>query len=607
MINIFKKNKVQKSSDPNDARVEKEPTFSKLAVGGADNQSADSGKSGKEIPPLARLAGMDPELRKPVVSNVRPSQKSRPSTPSKPAGKSGPAVINGTVPKRVAPDRVDRAPTVSASSAPARTTQERASPARIAPGRSDPAPASPEKISKIDFDRAGDGPPKRKAKLVLASVPSKKDESGRDESDFALSGKAERDDALPQFKTPPLDPSTRRERPSGPLDGDSQAKLWEAFTPTKPKRWSRYFAGRRWAIQRVITAIEEEQAHVVIFGARGIGKTSLANIIAESASQVEYQVLRCPCSADITFEEIFRGFLRNLPSEFMDRSARAKNPAVEHFEQLLPRGSFGPTELTVALSYLKLEHVILIVDEFDRVNSEHLKNQLAETIKNLSDISARITFIVVGIAQNLDELIGKHPSIQRHLAAVHLPLMEAPELRALIEVGESASGMRFDEATRESVISFAKGLPYYAQLMCLYSGRHALERGSVAVEMMDLREAMAQVLDEADPVTAAMYDMATQGERNGFMNDVMFAAARCRFDRFGAFTAADAADVALDMNNHKLRELTLHKALTTLTLPQNGAVLEKQRTPSGTTKYSFQHQTMRQYILVRQARQRGLI
>ena len=414
-------------------------------------------------------------------------------------------------------------------------------------------------------------------------------------------------DALPRFKTPPLDPSARPARPTGEIDSDSQAKLWEAFTPTKPKRWSRYFAGRRWAIQRVITAIEEEQAHVVIFGDRGIGKTSLANVLAESASQVEYQVLRCPCSADITFEEIFRGFLRNLPSEFMDRSARAKNPAVEHFEQLLPRGAFGPTELTVALGYLKLEHVILIIDEFDRVNSEQLKNQLAETIKNLSDISARITFIVVGIAKNLDDLIGKHQSIQRHLVAVHLPLMEPPELRALIEVGEAASGMHFDEATRDSIVSFAKGLPYYAQLMCLYSGRHALERGSKTVEMTDLREAMAQVLVEADPVTMAMYDMATQGERNQFMTDVMFAAARCRYDRFGAFTASDAADIALDGDDRKLRELTLHKSLSSLTLPQNGAVLEKQRTPSGTTKYSFLHQTMRQYILVRQARQRGLI
>lgn len=539
MINIFKKNKTQKSSGPGEERVIEEPTFSRIVVGGNDGQSTDSDE---DTPLVARLADIDPELMEPVMSGARSTRKDRPSTLRKPNNKPGAKAANGAAPKRV------------------------------------------------DLDDASDEKPRRN--LKLAPVPAAKAESG---------------DALPQFKTPPLDPSARRERPGGSLDGDSQAKLWEAFTPTKPKRWSRYFAGRRWAIQRVITAIEEEQAHVVIFGARGIGKTSLANVLAESASQVEYQVLRCPCSADITFEEIFRGFLRNLPSEFMDRSARAKNPAVEHFEQLLPRGSFGPTELTVALSYLKLEHVILIVDEFDRINSNQLKNQLAETIKNLSDISARITFIVVGIAQNLDELLGKHPSIQRHLVAVHLPLMEAPELAALIEVGEAASGMHFDEATRDSVVSFAKGLPYYAQLMCLYSGRHALERGSSDVEMQDLREAMAQVLDEADPVTAAMYDMATQGERNSFMTDVMFAAARCRFDRFGTFTAADAAEVALDTDNRKLRELTLHKSLTALTQPQNGAVLEKQRTPSGTTKYCFQHQTMRQYILVRQARQRGLI
>jgi ABC-type branched-subunit amino acid transport system ATPase component len=589
MVNIFKKNKTSKSRDSAEAWAAEEPTFSRLVAGGNDRNLDQSSAAEfpaidspavdpkgvdspgidfpaddlpdtdtpMHIPLVARLADIDPELREPVISGTRSTEKRRASLlrKSNPARESNSS--NGAGPEHTGAGKG--------------TT-----------GRGHAKPRQPKPRQ----------PKPRQQGQKPVSISSVQDESG---------------DALPRFKTPPLDSAVRPDRPGDPIDSGSQAKLWEAFTPTKPKRWSKYFAGRRWAIQRVITAIEEEQAHVVIFGARGIGKTSLANVLAESASQVDYQVLRCPCSADITFEEIFRGFLRNLPSEFMDRSARAKNPAVEHFEQLLPRGSFGPTELTVALSFLKLEHVILIIDEFDRIGSETLKNQLAETIKNLSDIAARITFIVVGIAQNLEELIGKHPSIQRHLVAVHLPLMEPPELRALIEVGESASGMTFDDATREAVVSFAKGLPYYAQLMCLYSGRHALERGASSVEMRDLREAMAQVLEEADPVTVAMYDMATQGERNKFTTDVMFASARCRFDRFGAFTAADAADVALDPDERKLRELTLHKALSSLVLPQNGAVLEKTRTPSGITKYCFQHQTMRQYILVRQARQRGLI
>lgn len=563
MINIFKKNKTPKSRDSAEAWVGDEPTFSKLVARGNDSDSARSpASSSKNVPLIARLADIDPELMEPVISDARATKKGRAPALCKPNNARVPKSTNGASAKRENLERV---------------STDRGEISKI---------GAVHKHNKSHLK----GPKPKTTKPVPISAA--RTESG---------------DALPRFKTPPLDPSTRPEPTGDPLDSGTQAKLWEAFTPTKPKRWSRYFAGRRWAIQRVITAIEEEQAHVVIFGARGIGKTSLANVLAESASQVDYQVLRCPCSADITFEEIFRGFLRNLPSEFMDRSTRAKNPAVEHFEQLLPRGSFGPSELTVALSYLKLEHVILIIDEFDRIGSDNLKNQLAETIKNLSDISARITFIVVGIAQNLEELVGKHPSIQRHLVAVHLPLMEPPELRALIEVGEAASGMTFEDTTRESVVSFAKGLPYYAQLMCLYSGRHALARGSSTVEMKDLREAMAQVLEEADPVTVAMYDMATQGERNKFTTDVMFAAARCRFDRFGAFTATDAADVALDSDERKLRELTLHKALSSLILPKNGAVLEKRRTPSGTTKYCFQHQTMRQYILVRQARQRGLI
>ena len=92
---------------------------------------------------------------------------------------------------------------------------------------------------------------------------------------------------MPRF-SPISSEMTRTNRPH--LGGNKpaiQSKLWEAFTPSRPKYTSRFFAGRRWALQRIITAVEQDQAHIVIFGPRGIGKTSLANVLAESASEVE--------------------------------------------------------------------------------------------------------------------------------------------------------------------------------------------------------------------------------------------------------------------------------------------------------------------------------
>jgi GTPase SAR1 family protein len=417
----------------------------------------------------------------------------------------------------------------------------------------------------------------------------------------------EPEEELPRFHFSPADSASRR-MPSPDSSGEiGHTKLWEAFTPRRPQKLYRLFAGRRRALGRMIAAIEEERAHVVIFGPRGVGKTSMANLLAESASDVEYQVLKYPCSSDSTFEDIFRGLLARLPADFLDRTARANLTGAENFEQLLPKDEFGPTELTRALSHLALEHVIFVIDEFDRITSERTKNQLAESIKNLSDAEIRATIVVLGIARSVEELVGKHSSIQRHLIGIHLPLMEPDELHHIIQLGEREANLNFDDATRDMIVTFSKGLPYFTQLLCLYSGQAALSRNSTSVEINDFRKALNRCAEEADPLVKAAYDLATRGDSNQFMTDVLFAAASARFDEYGSFTAKDASKVAVNDQGHRIIELTLHRALSALGDEKYYGMVEKHRTPSGAVQYFFANQTMRQHIMLRQLQARGLM
>jgi hypothetical protein len=356
----------------------------------------------------------------------------------------------------------------------------------------------------------------------------------------------------------------------------------------------------------VITAVEEDQDCIIIYGPRGIGKTSLANVIAEAARGVGYLVIRYPCTSGATFEEIFRGLLRNIPSESLGRANRARYSDVQNFEQLLPQGEFGPTELAETLNLLKLDHAIMIIDEFDRVESEDLKNQLAEAIKNLSDAAARVTVIIVGIARTLEDLIGMHPSIQRHLVAIHVPLMEPSELERVLLSGEQASGIRFDDETRDKILSFSKGLPYYVQLMALHAGRVALGRDSSIVEMADLQAALGKILEEEDPLVKESYEIATSNETNQFVVDVLYAAAAARIDSYGTFSAADAAEITVNGDGKKIREIALHKALSRRSQGDSNQIIEKWKTSAGKTQYTFVLQTMRQYVLLKQMDCRGL-
>jgi len=406
---------------------------------------------------------------------------------------------------------------------------------------------------------------------------------------------------LPKFKSFPPDLEFHPLSDTTRTDDTSHAELWQAFTPSRPKYAGRFFAGRHPELQRVITAVETERDCIIIYGPRGIGKTSLSNVIAESARRVGHLVIRYPCTSGTTFEEIFRGLLRNLPSESLSRANRARYSDVQNFEQLLPPDKFGPTELAEALNLLKLDHAIMIIDEFDRVESEDLKNQLAEAIKILSDAAARVTLIIVGIARSLERLVGMHPSIQRHLVAVHVPLMEPSELERVILTGEQASGIQFDDETRDKIVSFSKGLPYYAQLMALHAGRAALERDSSIVELADLRTALGKVLEEEDPLVKESYEIATLDETNQFVVDVLYAAAAAHIDRYGIFSAADAAKITVNDDGKKIREIALHKALSRLSQGDRNQVIEKWKTPAGKTRYTFVLQTMRQYVLLKQA------
>ena len=282
---------------------------------------------------------------------------------------------------------------------------------------------------------------------------------------------------LPRFRFLASDMSMASASRSGSVRARALQHLREAFTPTQPKQSVKLFAGRRRELARIVSAIEEWKAHVVIYGERGYGKSSLANVVVEIARQGGITVLTAACSSEITFQEMFRNFLKELPLPYRGIASGGTNAARRegNFASLLPDGEFGATELTEALRHLTDRHVIFRIDEFDRIRSIEFKNQLAEAIKNLSDSGARVTFLIVGVAEDLDELLGQHPSIQRNVVGIHLSLMSEAELTKLIKAGERAADIQFEDEVRARIIALAQGLPYQAQLLALHCGAVAIE------------------------------------------------------------------------------------------------------------------------------------
>ncbi|MEQ8968454.1 MAG: AAA family ATPase [Azospirillaceae bacterium] len=420
-------------------------------------------------------------------------------------------------------------------------------------------------------------------------------------------GGAEPAGTLPGFRLPPADLRFGTRSNNDTEQKSASLALLETFTPTKPKRRAELFAGRRHEIERVIAAIEEEQASVVIYGERGLGKTSLANIVCDSARKVGYLVVRCACSTEISFEEMMRTLFSGISGRYLSsQAAKRDGQRVDALAELLPDRPFGVTEVAAAARHLTGGHALFVLDEFDRIKDERVKNHLAEVIKNLSDLSCGISFLILGVSTTIDDLMGHHASIQRNVVGVRLPLMSPEEVDATIDLGEEASGVRFDREMRRAVVAFSGGMPYAVQLLCLYAGRNAVARGALAVEHTDLEGALRRALDDLDRAVVDIYEQATRCETSETMTDIVFAAAAAICDEYGRFAPADVEEALDTRGREPLHGLTLRKALSKLCRPEHGEMLADERTAAGETLYRFRNQLTRLYVFGRQARRRGM-
>jgi ABC-type uncharacterized transport system fused permease/ATPase subunit len=77
--------------------------------------------------------------------------------------------------------------------------------------------------------------------------------------------------------------ATRKQPEKNLTEDDWNAKSFEAsqlFSPSAPINEHELFAGRGSEIRKVLEAVTERGKHVVLFGERGVGKTSLSQIFS---------------------------------------------------------------------------------------------------------------------------------------------------------------------------------------------------------------------------------------------------------------------------------------------------------------------------------------
>lgn len=314
---------------------------------------------------------------------------------------------------------------------------------------------------------------------------------------------------LPRFRGNARDQIQPSERSKADL---AHMRFRSAFTPGQPVMRADRFAGRSDVLVRLIEAVEDQRLHAVLYGERGIGKTSLLHVLAGSAREAGYLVLYQSCDAETQFDEMFRSVLACIPQLYHTGVAPSdEDAAAASLLEMAPAGELSARHAADLLAQVAGVRVLFLLDEFDRALSPAFRRSTAELIKNLSDRCARVQILIAGVAGDYSELIEHIPSIRRNILPLLLPRMSDAEIEQLLAMGTQEGGVGFSTTARLRIRTIARGSPYVAALLAHHGGLACIGEGAQEVSVAHVMTAIEKVADELSGSDAAERALALAG------------------------------------------------------------------------------------------------
>jgi hypothetical protein len=185
---------------------------------------------------------------------------------------------------------------------------------------------------------------------------------------------------------------------------------------------------------------------------------------------------------------------------------------------------------------------VVIFDEFDKLAAPDIKSAFADLIKIVSDTAGLVTIILVGVAENIHELVGEHASIERNLVHVELPLMSDDEIRLIYTRGLERLGLSFDSTVPLQVARLSGGFPHYAHLLGLASAKAAIGNEAVSISVATFDTACNMALQDAIEKYRDAFARATATTQASRYPRILSACGHARADARGIFRATDVVE-----------------------------------------------------------------
>lgn len=376
----------------------------------------------------------------------------------------------------------------------------------------------------------------------------------------------------------------------------------QVFNPNSPVSEKDLFAGRFDQVSRALDVIFQRGQHAIIFGERGVGKTSLANVLCSfipKENQSGVYSIRINCDKADTFSTVWKKVF-----DEMQLTSKRPEPGFNQSFKELPITSanvfsgdnVSPNDVRIAL--LKLPGIpVLVIDEFDRL--EQIERRLfADLIKSLSDHTSTATIILIGVGESIEQLIEEHQSVARAMVQIQMPRMSNEEIKSIVKTGIDKLGMTINENTLRQIILLVKGLPHYAHLLALHSVKIALNNHSMIVDDSVLNSAIEKSIKESQYSISAKYLKATKSQRkDNLFSDVLLACALAEVNELGEFAAQDIREPMYKITHKTYNIPAYAKHLNEFSESKRENILIK----SGgrrTFRYKFNDPLMQPYVIM---------
>jgi energy-coupling factor transporter ATP-binding protein EcfA2 len=365
--------------------------------------------------------------------------------------------------------------------------------------------------------------------------------------------------------------------------------LGSTFSPHKPINDRDLFVGRIGLITKVVDSVFQSGKHVVLYGDRGVGKSSLANSLKSTLMVMANNILieKRSCTVEHDFNMIWH----NLLDDFYVDGKPAR--------EILP-ANLNPYDVYKFVQYVP-EHqkIVFIIDEFDRITDTRTKQLLSDLVKMFSDGDDRTTIILVGVAKSISELFANHASLPRAMQQIYMPRMDHTELRQIISTRLPTVGMSIEEEALNNIVAYSQGFPGFTHLMGLTAARVSTVRRSTQVSQFDLKEALKTVVEEADEAVTTDYHKAIQSTKaKNQYREVLLACALAPTDERNRFTAKGVGAQLSKILGYEVAMTSFGRNIEQFCAMERGPALVRE----GSRKnyhYYFDYALLKPYVVIK--------